>query len=1482
MLRSDELKLETPSLPKGGGTLRGMGETFTGGGPDGMASLSLPLPISSGRGTAPAMSLTYSSGSGNGAFGMGWQSAPMAISLRTSHGVPRYEGNDTFLCPMGEVMQVAPNEQGKPDIRTTNQLQGVTLDENWQVTRYQPRIVHDFSRLEYWQPAQGNMQKPFWVMFSPNGQVHLFGKNAHARVANPADDNQIAQWLLEETVTPTGEHIYYQYRAEDDAGCDGPEKGQHPLSGGQRYLIQVNYGNITPQASLFALDNTLPANNQWLFHLVFDYGERAGSLYEVPAFQAGSASWTVRPDCFSRFEYGFEIRTRRLCRQVLMFHRLNALAGKNETGEVPALVSRLMLSYDPNHSISTLVSARQVAHENDGTPVTLPPLELDYQRLDTASLPAWQPMPQLDQFNHLQPYQFVDLYGEGLPGILYQDAPRAWWYRSPVRDPRVEEPDTVAYGEIKPLPQIPAQQNNAALMDLNGDGKLDWVVTSAGVNGYHTMAPNGQWSPFIPLSALPVEYFHPQSQLADLTGAGLADLVMIGPRSVRLYANQPMGWKTGNTVIQSDGITLPIPGADERKLVAFADMLGSGQQHLAEIAADGVTCWPNLGHGRFGHPIRLTGLAVSANNFNPDQVYLADIDGSGTTDILYAHSTYLELFINESGNQFAAPVRINLPEDVLFDRTCQLHIADTQGLGVSSIILTVPHRAVKHWRLDLTQHKPWLLNTINNNMGAETTLFYRSSAQFWLDEKQQTESEGRSVASYLPFPIHVLWRTEVRDEITGNRLTSEQDYAHGAWDGREREFWGFGRVRQKDTDKLAQATHSSVTDPLSPAITISWFATGVPAVDALLANEFWHGDKQAFPPFTCRFTHFDPDKEQDVTLVPSTEEAYWLHRALKGQPLHSEVYGDDGTVLAGVPYTVMDSRPQVRRILGLPGNSPTVWPSVIEQRTWQYERVAEDPQCHQQVVLNSDRYGFPRETVEIAYPRRPKPAVSPYPDTLPETLFGSSYDEQQQQLRLTRQRQGYHHLTNTEYQVLGLTDVVRSDAWAYPAERVPREGLTVEDLLAANSLIAPGTPLTYLGHQRVAYTGPEENPTRQALVAYTETAVFDEVALQAFNGTLTPEALEKKLIEAGYLCVPRPFNTGAGSAVWVARQGYTDYGGAEAFYRPLAQRATVQVGKTAIDWDTHYCAVIRIQDAAGLYTNAAYDYRFLTPVQIMDANDNQQHITLNALGQVSSGRFWGTEAGTPQGYTPPEKRPFTPPSSVEEALGLKPNLPVANCIVYAPLSWMPLAQTYRESMAGFTWQALLDAGVVTEDKRICALGFRRWQQRQGMVMDEQALTDSREPVHVLALATDRYDTDPEQQLRKSVTYSDGFGRLLQNAIYHAPGEAWQRATDGSLITDAKGNPITAYTTTRWAVSGRTEYDGKGQPVRTYQPFFLNAWQYLCDDSARQDLYADTYRYDPLGREYQVRTAKGYLRQNQLTPWFVVNEDENDTGSQLTQ
>ncbi|MCT8342853.1 virulence protein [Photorhabdus kleinii] len=1485
MQDSPEVSITTLSLPKGGGAINGMGEALSAAGPDGMTTLSLPLPLSTGRGTAPRLSLIYSSSAGNGPFGIGWQCGVMTISRRTQHGIPQYGNDDTFLSPQGEVMNIAMNDQGQPDIRQgVKTLQGVTLPISYTVTRYQARQIQDFSRIEYWQPTSGQERRAFWLISSPDGQLHILGKTAQACLANPQNDQQIAQWLLEETVTPTGEHVSYQYRAEDEADCDDNEKTAHPNATAQRYLVQVNYGNIKPQASLFVLDNTPPTPEEWLFHLVFDHGERDTSLHTVPKWDAGTAQWPVRRDIFSRYEYGFEVRTRRLCQQVLMFHRTALMAGEAGTHDAPELVGRLILDYDRDASVTTLIAARQLSHEQDGSPITLPPLELAWQRFDLEKMPTWQRFDALDNFNSQQRYQLVDLRGEGLPGMLYQER-GAWWYKAPQRQ---EDGDSnaITYGKIAPLPTLPSLQDNASLMDINGDGQLDWVVTASGIRGYHSQQPDGKWTHFTPINALPVEYFHPSVQFADLTGAGLSDLVLIGPKSVRLYANQRNGWRKGQDVPQSTGITLPVTGTDARKLVAFSDMLGSGQQHLVEIRANRVTCWPNLGHGRFGQPLTLPGFSQPETSFNPERLFLADIDGSGTTDIIYAQSSSLLIYLNQSGNQFDAPLTLALPEGVQFDNTCQLQVADIQGLGIASLILTVPHMAPHHWRCDLSLTKPWLLNVMNNNRGAHHTLHYRSSAQFWLDEKLQLTKAGKSPACYLPFPMHLLWYTEIQDEISGNRLTSEVSYRHGVWDGKEREFRGFGCIKQTDTTTFS---HGTAPEQAAPSLSISWFATGIDEVDSQLATEYWQADTQAYSGFETRYTIWDNTNQTDQAFTPNETQRNWLTRALKGQLLRTELYGLDGTDNQTVPYTVSESRYQVRSIPVEKETELSAWITAIENRSYHYERIISDPQLSQSIWLQHDIFGQSLQSVDIAWPRREKPAENPYPPTLPETLFDSSYDEQQQQLRLVRQKNSWHHLTDGENWRLGLPNAQRRDVYTYDRTKIPAEGISLEVLLKADGLLADEKAAVYLGQQQTFYTAGQaevtlEKPTLQALVAFQETAMMDDTSLQAYEGVIEEQALHTTLIQAGYQQVARLFNTGSESPVWVARQGYTDYGDATQFWRPQTQRNSLLTGKTTLTWDTHRCVIIQTQDAAGLTTQARYDYRFLTPVQLIDINDNQHIVTLDALGRVTTSRFWGTEAGQTTGYS---NQPFTPPDSVDKALALTGVLPIAQCLVYAVDSWMPLLSLSQLSQspeeAEALWAQLRAAHMVTEDGKVCALGGKRGIVHQNLTIQLISLLASipRLPPHVLGITTDRYDNDPQQQHQQTVSFSDGFGRLLQSSVRHEPGDAWQRKEDGGLVVDANGVLVSAATDTRWAVSGRTEYDDKGQPVRTYQPYFLNDWRYVSDDSARDDLFADTHLYDPLGREYKVITAKKYLREKLYTPWFIVSEDENDTASRNT-
>ncbi|WP_331275954.1 SpvB/TcaC N-terminal domain-containing protein [Kosakonia sp. SOY2] len=1410
MQNTDIVRPETLSLPKGGGAISGVKGDVAGAGPDGANSLTLPLPINAGRGYAPSLALSYYSRSGNGPFGMGWSVDAPAIRRRTKKGVPNYNDTDEFLGPNGEVIVPFLADDGTASTRTASSLLGVDLGSGFTVHRYRYRVESDFSRFEYWVES-GSAARDFWLLYTPDGQVYLYGNTAQARVSHPEAAEKAGIWLLESSVSATGEQIYWLYRSEDNTGCTGPEITAHPNATAQRYLAAVYYGNRVAGRVLPGLTAD-PALTDWLFMVVFDYGERNVDMYMVPEWVTpGTGDWACRQDCFSSWEYGFEIRTRRLCRQVLSYHFTDTLGGSTAES-VPQLVSRLLLRYEESLIVTTLVSVLQSGLNANGTFSFLPEVQFGWSKFvnDGYSMEwdiTWQEREDLGNLNSRQPYQMVDLNGEGIAGILYQDS-GAWWYRAPIRQ-QGSDANAVTWDKPERLSTIPALRDGGVLADLNGDGYMEWVVTSAGVNGYYGRTPERGWLNFTPLSAYPVEYLHPRSLLVDITGAGLADLALIGPKSVRLYAGTGDGWEKAQDVLQPTGVQLPVPGTNERVLVAFSDMAGSGQQHLVEIKQDSLRYWPNLGNGQFGAPVKMARWWMGVQ-FIPSNIFLADVDGSGTTDVIIAVQDYLIILINQSGNSFAAPFQFKLPDGVHFDNTCELHVADIQGMGIASLILTVPHPKPRHYVCNITSVKPWLLNKMKNIIGAQHDFTYRSSTQFWLDEKQEAAAAGEPVpASYLPFPLHLLARTDVTDLFTGNKLVSTARYRSGAWDGKEREFRGFGYVEIQDTD--TRTSQGTTTEISQPSLTRNWFATGLAAIDDRMPQAWWSGDSGAFKHYSTRYTRGFGNNEQVYT--PDENEAFWLRRATKGMLLRSELYGLDDSASQPIPYQVSESRPQVRLVVAAGvARYPVVLPINAETRSYVYERVSNDPQCSQQVTLCSDQYGQPLYVMTLNYPRRAKPATSPYPDTLPDTLFDSSYDDQQQQLVVTRQENHWYSIDDMAAGrwVNGLEDAIRSDVYLYST--APETGLTLEDLSISGAPLGAPARQAFAGWHQPWYLDGNNNPTSELpafppRVGLIETAVLDAEMVATLREDLTDSVLS----DAGYIWL-------SFLNAWVVRRNLTTYGSAEHFWLPQTVRDSALTGAITLTRDAYDCVVTKVVDAAGLTTQAEYDWRFLTPVKLTDVNNNIHQVTLDGLARVTSQRFSGTENGVEAGYSDTD---FSPPNDIDEALALNPPLPVAQCLVYSSPGSSSLKQ---------------------------------------------------QPPHVLVLTTDRYDRGEgsgEQQIRQTVVFSDGFGRELQTSVRFEAGEAWQRAGDGTLITEM------AQTSNRWAVSGRTEYDNKGQAIRTYQPYFLNSWQWVKDDSAREDLYADSHYYDPLGREREALTAKGYLRRTLYTPWFVVSEDEND-------
>lgn len=94
----------------------------------------------------------------------------------------------------------------------------------------------------------------------------------------------------------------------------------------------------------------------------------------------------------------------------------------------------------------------------------------------------------------------------------------------------------------------------------------------------------------------------------------------------------------------------------------------------------------------------------------------------------------------------------------------------------------------------------------------------------------------------LLFPIQVVRRVEVIDELSQGKLTTEYRYHHGYWAGVEREFGDFGRVAHYGTQVVKHyqdAGLHSTDRPFAPArqaefsprmLTKTWFHQG-PVVD---------------------------------------------------------------------------------------------------------------------------------------------------------------------------------------------------------------------------------------------------------------------------------------------------------------------------------------------------------------------------------------------------------------------------------------------------------------------------------------------------------------------------------------------------------------------------------------------------------------------------------------------------------------------------
>jgi RHS repeat-associated protein len=1502
------IALPAISTPKGGGAIRGIGEKFAANPVTGSGSVSVPLGISPGRsGFGPQLALAYDSGAGNGVFGFGWGLSLPSITRKTDKGLPRYEDrdeSDVFILSGAE--DLVPVLVGSDDGWAPDEPDPRTLDDGstWTVERYRPRVEGLFARIERWTDVESG--QTHWRSISKDNVTTLYGRTEESRIADPDDAaRRVFSWLICESRDDRGNAVLYCYRAENGDGVDTTLEHEQQRTaatrGANRHLKRVLYGNTTPCEQ----GEDLRARDDWRFEVVLDYGEH--DLHAPGPRDAGA--WLARADPFSSYRASFEVRTYRLCRRVLMFHHFPA---EPDVG-ADCLVRSTDLGYrgDPIGSFLTSVTQRGYRRGDGYVAGSFPPLEFDYTeavvRQDVRAVDA-------DSVRNLpagvdgRGAQWVDLDGEGLPGILSEQA-AGWFYHRNLSPLASGDGDPVAaFASMRLVAERPVLADlgggRQQLLDLAGDGQLDLVTLAPPLAGFSERTDDEGWRDFAPFPSMPnVSWSDPNLRFIDLTGDGHADVLIAGDGAFTWHPSLGEdGFAAAERISQAaDEERGPrLVFADGTESIQLADLSGDGLVDLIRIRNGEVCYWPNLGYGRFGPRVAMdqAPLFDRPELFDPRRLRLADVDGSGPTDIIYLGRDGVRLYVNQSGNSWSEGGRLaDLPP---IDDVSSVQVVDLLGNGTGCLVWSSPLPADAGSPLRFVDlmggRKPHLLVGVRNNLGAQTRVTYAPSTRFYLEDRRA----GTPWVTRLPFPVHVVERVETRDLISRNRFVTRHAYHHPYFDGEEREFRGFALVEQWDTEEFAAlsagdadeaATNLDFASNVPPVHVKTWFHTGAHldgnGIARRLQRDYYveglagaDAQRMLLPdtvlPATVRVGG------HRVPYALSAGEEREAARALKGSMLRQEVYAEDGTEAASRPYSVTERNHTVELLQPRVGNRHAVFLAHPRETVdLQYERTlyevdgrqVPDPRVTHALVLDVDEFGNVLESVAAAYGRR-------HDD--PDAVLGADDRRRQKRALVTWTSSAYTDPVDEpdavrapmacETRTWELLGAVPDPPPSGGTAVLSFDALTAEDGLLAR--LADGN--SDVAYEDLSRAGPRRRLVEHVRLVYrrddlggplrlgrleSRALPYDSYRL-AFRGTLLG-SLYRRRHGAGTEedLIPDPAAT-LGAAGYVRTAELTARGvfpatdpegdwwvpSGRIFYGPDPEDPAQEL----VEARRHFFLPRRHEDAFGAAADVSYDGYDLLVLQTRDAAGNTVTVgTRDGAGTVSTN---GND------YRVLQPRFVTDPNRnrsevVHDALGLV----VATAVVGKP------GQLTGDTTAGVDPD--LSAAAVAADLRD-PLGDPH-PVLQGattrLVHDLFAYSRTRDDpqpqpatVHTLARVTHESDLRPNERtkVQHTLSYSDGFGREIQRKVQAEP--------------DPQG-------AAQWVGSGWTIFDNKGQPVRQYEPFFSSTPGF---EFARVMGVGPIFRYDPLGRLVVTVHPNHTYEKVVFDAWHQRRWDVNDTAAQL--
>ncbi|SEN09541.1 RHS repeat-associated core domain-containing protein [Chitinophaga rupis] len=638
-----------------------------------------------------------------------------------------------------------------------------------------------------------------WEVRTKAGGLLKLGATANARLAF---EEHIYAWFINEMSDSNGNTILYQYESND----------------GNTYIKKIEYA---------------------IYEVIFNYA--------------------VRPDLFSGYRTGYEIKTTWRCSSI----QVNLLQ------PAPAPIKRYQFTYiqAPYSNISLLQQAAMVAlHEENNVveEISFPPITFAYNHFN----PSQKQLGIFTGKGSSTPpsllsadVSLLDFEGTGLQGVMEManGVARFWPNKG-----------NLQWGQPYTLKDIPLHadlsEDSLLFADMEGNGTADLMVGGQQSGGYFPNLPGGGWgrkvsyrqSPNVPVGSA-------QTRLVDLDGDNRVDMMYSDGKAFYYYFNKAEeGWQ------QQPAVTKRVFADDAQPEVnlndphiRMADVVGDGRTHLVQVHSGRLLYWPNLGNGKWGKAIRMANAPRLPRNYDPARLFFADMDGSGAMDVLYVDYDRIYCWINQSGQQFSDPVIITGTPPVA---NAGIVIADMKGAGTNGILWSYQdalRNKTAYRYLDICGGtKPYLLSSIVNNTGITTQIVHGSSITYQRDTTDPLLKAG----CFLPFPVPVIREVTSTDVTTGVTNTSTFRYYNGHFDGKARQFMGFAKAERIENGDDTIAANRSVsyfnnTDPLQK---------GLPVLTQIYSED---GAPESAHPFKAEENSY---LIQDVGLAPDGRKIHFV------------------------------------------------------------------------------------------------------------------------------------------------------------------------------------------------------------------------------------------------------------------------------------------------------------------------------------------------------------------------------------------------------------------------------------------------------------------------------------------------------------------------------------------------------------------------------------------------------------------------------